>query len=652
MSDAESIVGRWTAFIAAHQQASGEFTSFSSPSQTDFAAAVPCQTTFITSVILNALAACAPTPVLQRIGRRGAAFLASQKSRNWSFNYWARGTRSSRIAPCPDDWDDTSCALSVLSYWRPDLIGGKALARIVSLLMETETREGGPYRTWLVPARAPKIWRDVDLAVNANIGYFLSLHDITIPNVVRLVEQAIENGVYVSPYYPSPYPILYAIARWYRGRMQKFLIRFLLKRRARDGHWGNPLHTALAISSLMRLGAGFETVEKAVVYLKRMGAREWKVSGFCMDPVRNGVPYYAGSPALTAALCAEALALFHKAHEKQTGRTGAKEKRVMDKLARSIIRSARNRFATLAPDVRFLAHTSLKALTAQDTDRQIALLPAFFRSALEPAAAGRISDALIIELGAVNIFGWLAYRIYDDFFDHEGNSKLLAIANICLRALTGAYRIILAKPERYNQFTCVMDALDAANAWEQLHCRCLVRRGTVSFSALPSYGNHSILADKSLGHALGPLAILLAAGHREDGPEIRRTIAFFKHYLIARQLNDDAHDWLEDISRGFISPAVALILKAWRGSSRRRTIVLRRDVPRLQRIFWHQVITKLAADIGRHVRLARTNLAKMTIVRNPGFLESLLAPVERSAAQALRERERMIEFLKRYKPAS
>ena len=106
---------------------------------------------------------------------------------------------------------------------------------LVSLLTSLEIKEGGPYKTWLVDKKVKKIWKDVDLAVNSNIAYLLFLNEIDIPNLSRFINSKIAKLDFNSPYYPTPFPIIYFISKFYNGKHKERIINFLLERQNKNG---------------------------------------------------------------------------------------------------------------------------------------------------------------------------------------------------------------------------------------------------------------------------------------------------------------------------------------------------------------------------------------------------------------------------------
>lgn len=633
-----------TSFLAKEQLPDGSFKSFSSSSLKNFRCEKTYRSIFPSALILACLntvtEVTGASETIEKMKQKTVRFLLAQKSEHWSFNYWERGSEEAEKMPYPDDLDDTFCALSSLYSSDPSLVPAESLTKIVSLLTFNETREGGPYRTWLVPEGAEAAWIDTDLAVNANVAYFLSLQDVDLPEIVSFVEEAIIKAKYVSPYYPSLYPIAYFISRFYSGPKSGLMQKHLLKKQKPTGAFGNPLETALAVSALLRLGSDPMPLKKSIAYLlKTQASGEWKAEAFCMDPSIGGRPYYAGSSALTAAFCLEALALYIKAEAKKSARAMRDKK--TEALKNEVIRIAKKKFSALDTELQKEAIDRLERTVRGDKDNTIILLPSFFASSLG-SRGKKIPRDLTQSLCLANLYGWMAYTIYDDFLDDEGDPKLLSLANVCLRELTGIFRSFGENSPSFSKiFTTIMDKLDSANAWEVAHCRVKNTRG------IPDYGNFSRLAERSLGHALGPLAILCSLGRASGSHEIRHAKKFFEDYLVARQLNDDAHDWEKDLKMGHINAVGAMLFCHARRKTAPETFE-EKDIAALQKVFWNETIDMVAEEILARGKSARTHLKKMQSIQDTGLFEKMLLPVENAAKEALREKERTLAFLEAY----
>ena len=581
---------------------------------------------FLTSLILSSINSLKNDRRLDRIKNRAVNFLLKQKSEHWSFNYWGKNSSETKTRPYPDDLDDTFCALASINGYKKDLLDGTALAKITTILTATEDHVGGPYRTWIVPPDADSIWKDVDIAVNSNVAYFLVQQDVFLPKMRKFLLGRIAKKNLSSKYYPTIFPVAYFLSRYlnldrkatkkYKQALQKII---LSKQTKNTGSFGNPLHTALAISSLLRLGAAPVMVEKSIKYLHQTSEEGvWPEYAFCCDPMIDKKQYYAGSSALTTAFCLEALSLFDN-HTTDVPHQVTKSDDKTQVIYDQVIGRARKRFVKLGTDLRTVAIRMLEKTIKGDKDKQVVLMPYFFSIALRKQRK-KINQDFLISLGLANIYGWIAYRIYDDFLDNEGKPLQLSVANVCLRELAAIYNGII--PDKFRE---VMDTLDNANAWEIAHSRFDPKHYPPD--GIPDYGDFSQLANKSLGHALGPIAVLTKLGYGANSPEMKNFLTFFRHYIIARQLNDDAHDWEEDLARGQINAVGAKILTKTKAKSK------------LQEVFWLEVFDDTAATILTHVDQARSALPA---------LESLLIPIEKSIQKGRVERKESFAFIKTY----
>ena len=600
-------INRAISFIKSQQKEDGGFWSWSSPNKNNFNNAKKYNSIFPSSLILSCLDSIEKS---EEIKNELVNFLLSQKSEHWSFNYWKRGAKENIKMPYPDDLDDTFCVLSGIYKYDSRLIDGAVMAKIVTLLTAMEKKEGGPYKTWLVSESVDEIWKDVDLAVNSNIGYFLSLQEIELENVNKLIKLAIEKENLNSPYYPSIYSVIYFISRFFKSEK---LIKIILLKKNGD-NWGNPLDTALMVNSLLNLKVDPKILWPSINYLiknqKKNGS--WKTGSFCIDPAINRKTYYAGSPALTTAFCVEAL---NKYFLTTVSKPDQKRDKVADRIHQEILQIADKR-------IKFLSK-----IPEKNCKKSITLLPYVFYKSLGKNGK-KISKKLIVQCGLANLYGWIAYTIYDDFLDGEGDKKMLSLANVCLRELALIHSSILPKTDFADVFNKTMDEIDVANYWEVVNC--------YDDKKLPNYNDYSQLAKKSLGHALGPVAILYSLGFDKNSSEIKNIWSFFKHYLIARQLNDDAHDWEDDLKKGFINPVAVEIFKKTS------------DKNDFKEIFWKEVLIEVSNIILENIDKARKNVIKIKLIEKPELILSVLENPEQSAKKAIEEQMETMKFIGEY----
>lgn len=594
-------------------------------------------TTFSASLILSCLSVLKDHDTAGQIAQKISGFLLKNKSRDWTWNYWTRNSAESRALPYPDDLDDTFCALSSLYLFNPKLITPVAMAKSVQTLTALEVKEGGPYRTWLVPKNSPTVWLDVDLVVNSNVSYFLSLHDIYLKPTVSFIEKSIDKNQYASPYYPTYLQVIYFISRFYRGPKAVEMAEFVLTKIKKDGSWGTALETALAISSLLNFSVPAKKLKNSVEYLlKNQKNGGWPIGAICLDPAKNGKTRYSGSRALTTAFVLEALQKYQTAAAEKHGKKDPRTE-----IHQKVITQVREKFNNLDEPLKTLAGRALNLILANDKRGEIALIPYYFAKSLNKKP-GAVKTEKLIELCAANLFGWIAYTIYDDFLDEEGEPKDLSVANIALREVTKTYRGVAGADFAKTAFD-IMDRMDAANAWETSSCRARVKNGRIFIASVPDYGNYSRLAERSMGHAVGPLGVLSLLGFDADSREEKAVSSFFKNYLIARQLDDDLHDWSDDLSRGQINAVGAYLLGKRIGNYGIKVLT-----NQLTEELWDKKITPLAALVRSHIALARKALDQISIIEDQTIFEAVLKPIENSINKALSERKKTKDFLKSY----
>ncbi len=649
----DAMIKEGLTFLAASQQPDGSFFSDSSSSFIPFSSQCTYQTTFFTSLMLISLASLSDEPIAQAIAQNGVRFLQREKSPSWSFNYWARQSPESATRPYPDDLDDTALALMAIDLWNPDCLDGSAWAHIVQLLTACEVKEGGPYYTWLVPSSAPLVWRDIDFAVNCNLAAFLARHDIVLPGLMDFIEQAIHDGYYRSAYYPTFYSLIGFISRWYKGPFEGKLRHRLLEYQLSDGTWGTVLPTALAIMSWLQLGGDKPQVTKAVNFLVKSGqAKQWIAESFCLDPPQGKSQYYAGSATLTTALCLEAMASYKRADAPLVSRvTKIKRPNREEREYGSVWRRINKR----------LSHASLANqndikkifgdLLQRPSMAQLVLVPWYTYSALLPELRQEVKGTCITDLCVATACGWVAYSLYDDCLDEASGLQRIPLANIALREMVGLfYGALNSHGEFMTQFQMTLDALEGANFREMTTCRAVVDKGVLFLPdvVIDPMAHEQLLVDRSFGHALGPLGILSLAGIPLDSPDAEQVKLFFRHYILARQLNDDAHDWVEDLKQGHLSPLVLRLLEGVKKKNQIK-IVLTRSLPLCRTLFWETVSVEVGQSILDHSTAARAALAKTTCFSRPALLARLLIPLEKAAQDLLREQKQTHQFVNTFK---
>ena len=623
-------------FIHSHQQPNGSFLGYLPGDNHGHG------TIFTPSLIGSALSGL-PATQTAIILKPLVLFLLGERSTSWSFNYWPKASPEYKQRPYPDDLDDTFCALAAIHLANPKQIKPGDFADIIKLLVAQENSEGGPYRTWVIQKSAGREWQDVDLAVNSNISYYLRLNGLNLPNLQQFTETAILNQTYSSPFYPPDFPLMYFFARSYQGDYTENLKQDIYLKRLPNGSWNNPTNTALAVTALLNLGEPATNFAASIKHLT-----SWKASEVITpDPVyieENNRTI--GAPALSAAFIVEALYKYAQASMGQPAKVPPIGETTQEQIYAAAVQNARQRFANTDTDLHQDANGAIDKILERDTDKQMGVLGYRWAASRSQETADRLMPELI-QLGTAGLFGWLAYTIYDDIIDQTNPPRLLPVANVALRSLESICWGLFGKsPHQYAYISGLLDRIESANAWELANCRFEVKEGIIAIAHLPDFSNLAKLADRSFGHALGPIAVNLLDGEKPDSNTTRQTEDFFRHYLIARQLNDDVHDWEDDLSRGHLNVISVQLLQAIKPDLAELDIAATTTSMRAE--LWNNQISNICKNITDHTDAARQALAQITKLNDSKVFTAMLEPIDDSVHQALTESRKMKKFIRAF----
>ena len=610
-------------FLARQQQADGSFKAWASPTLKPFTPSKSQATIFPTILILDALRSVAGA---EAIVAKAAGYIAAQVSSQTSWNYWEQASAARDSEPYPDDFDDTACALAALRTTDPEQIG--AFAR---LLVVSEVSAGGPYNTWLIDHHTYPQWHDVDVAVNANIGYILSQQGVQPSGLMRYLQDAIDNAFLQSKYYVGVAPTLYFLARWYEGPAKAQLQAQVIEA-CKHSNPASPLTNALLLSAASYLGISKSTISPDTL-LKEVKNDHWLAEALYVDPNYNGKQHFGGSAELTTALVLQALALHDtpRAHVPLNQNNGVPIK--------GAARIRREALAYSSKDLRRRYTAVAHRVSQADVGQQI-IMPA---TIIAEAGKWKLPRATLQNLNSASLNGWVAYTIYDDLMDGSGQLELLSIANVAHRRSYSQY--CRALPDIYvfgKHVASAFDTMDTANAWELKHARARVDRAVLRVKQLPDYNDLQQLADRSWGHSLAASGVVLSVFGDIRNACFIALQNFFTQFLIARQLHDDAHDWEEDLRLGQLSSVVTMLLLQY-GVTKKLNLDV--ALPDLRQHFWKQTISDVAELIYERLRRARQALAQCAAYMSIQELESWLRKLEDSTILAIKKRDETVAFM-------
>ena len=589
MINLENVIHDALEYLHQQQQSNGSFIAYQSKISDDFTDGLATNSIFVSALIGGALTKVTTASVLRN---RIANYLLGQASADWTWNYIDRKAGDSTY---PDDLDDTACAMiAILSS--DALISGQAKARLLTSFMRCEQQPGGPYRTWLLDGNHPK-WRDVDIAVNANIALLYSHMGIVASSLNSYLTHVIRRRQLKSPYYMGIAPLLYFLARSHDGSAQLRLRRLICEQL--DLKPGL-VQRALLVSAACYAGvAKVQLAPHIVNILSQRVHTHWPAQAFYTDPPVQGEARYAGSATLTTALVVEALGAW----------------------------SSNAQLTQVAPSV--AAQSAWVAYQQRRRDSLRQCQPQIVDAAgVIARAIGYQNTQQVADLNSAHLDGWLAYEIYDNIVDEQLDEPMLGVANIVTRASIGQFCQVVNRPE-FSSFVCdtfcTMDKALCDEAWTARNIQ-----------KPPRYHRIEDLVQRSWGFCLAPTAIMLLAGYALHSSQVELLQAFIRHYLVAKQLCDDAHDWEDDLANSRVSYVVAGVLRAGKN----------RPISELRSYYWQTYCIALNKKIRRQLALASRSLKALSAMGvDDKELRAWLEAIEASCLAIDQGRREVLSFI-------
>lgn len=505
---------------------------------------------------------------------------------------------------------------------KPSLTDGAMTARILHTIPSLEVRPGGPYRLPNISSAA------CDLGWQVLIGALLATYGVSLPSIDGMIDDALGKSAFSSAWMEEA-QILYYASFFYRGKKIEMLREYLTQRSITRVGMCSRLFTLIAF---VRLGGDTEVLMSFL--------REELFITTC--------PLH-GSASLCAALWLEAEyvdgQMMQFAAESKT-MFSLQEQEMIDKIREKLAISV----APLGPRGAAVARGEVEKTLAANEDKQMSLISAYVRKALGSRGVC-FSDDLIAELGLANVYFWTAFIVYDNFWDDDekADPKTLPVANFFTRHFLAFFDAYFVKMDtEYRAFVRVlMDRVDAANSWEVICARAIVKDGVFFVPKdLPRYGDYEKKYDPTSAHILGPVALFLALGEPITSSAVSDLVEYFRCYLIPMQINDDLYDWKEDLQRGCLSTVVVMLLE---DLGLPESFHLNHDKVELERVFWFKTLPR-ACDVAlRYLACSRAALKRILLIEDYQPLETYIDRIEASIRLALHNQKASLDFLEEYK---
>lgn len=296
-----------------------------------------------------------------------------------------------------------------------------------------------------------------------------------------------------------------------------------------------------------------------------------------------------------------------------------------------IVPLVQRRLALVGESLRLDVEDELKAMFGRDQRGEKTRLPLFFFEGIDPSIIS-VSPEVVRMLCIAHTYGWMAYTVLDRYLDEDHGAHTLSTVPFCLREMMGIYQALGPSVATYARNT--LDRCDVANAHELQCCRLIHALGG-SYELpefLPSaFYQETSLADRSLGHLIGSVSILLRSGVATDHAYVRATESFFTRVICAKQLCDDIEDWWEDLRRGHLNAVGCEVIRAWQSLTHRPDLSIERDESSLRSVMLESVLEEVIRAVRTHADQASAALRQMTFLSDTTFCMAMINVYQKTA---------------------
>ncbi len=590
--------------------------------------------------------------VARNILRKTRRLILANQSENLTWNYW----RASTAKPCPNDLDDASNTMTVLLS--SNLADTKTVKAYGEALYLTDGGYGGPFNTWILNRRERgRDWHDIDIVVNANILRSLNMLGVEANGLTSFIKSCVERERYHSKYYENIITIIYHITRAYQGKSISSLVRKSEKHCEEliAGESRDPLLLAHALSTLIRLNGRSDLMKSILACLLSVEFAWDKPFPFYTETISGGISNRVGSPAITLSAVAEALFLYNRHWSKEKSfhsATNSCKNEELEKIADSHILSS----ACASPEIiNRKISVAIQCILRGKNIRRVLELP--MRAGKELVGVEPIDGEVLDACVAIGIAGWAAWTCSDAIRDSEPLNELgnesnggkdnasnrndrLAVFSI-LQSITheliNRLQLPLNKLRHIYRLIASMEEANCGNGKSERPCEKRIENRV--------YGLRRTSAEKSMGAAIPLLALMMKSSANKK--DIRNCQKFFFHFILARQLSDDACDWREDLAGGRETLMTRWILNeipedssAWNESDENAKNVFNDDIPKeLAKIFDEKVSLWTAREIIKQSCRAVYYARKITCFKDVEFLESLPQFYEKNAMEVIEKHD-------------
>lgn len=523
----------------------------------------------------------------------------------------------------PDDLDDTAFAIQAL------LANDREIdSHIILKIIQLETQEGGPYRTWYLPNKPEyQKWLDTDPVVNANLLYALSLMDIELENTRKYLLETLGGSEYSSKYYTSSLIYLLYLSRYVSCSGDKQMREAVVAELERYKYAGlTDLEKLFHLLICEYLGEKYDIRRLHRILKAQQEDGSFSELPFCLDFSVGEQNTFAGSKVLSTSLfvelCTLTIARLGEPIQEEKS-VQEKPKTINDELAQLSLRKIEkiigDQFQEIPKELLPLKE-ELKSLSIP-IGVGVDLFPKAPLESLQPLA----------DLGAALYFGWMSFTFLDDLIDGQAEEYYAPVAAKLLLKHLYLMREIVKDPNLMKKYEASIEQCLAHYSLEAKELRFIPED-------LQEKASHNTNYDY-ISSRMAPFATALSFIPSLLGLEgvARISESIYKiamHGMVIDQLNDDSHDWQEDLELGILTyPIRILVGKGGKGVDD--------DV-----LFWEEVMPTIIATCKKEHKEAITLLEntgeELSFLRE--YLDKSIAPI----LLAEKERGKMLHLAQYY----
>jgi hypothetical protein len=217
-----------------------------------------------------------------------------------------------------------------------------------------------------------------------------------------------------------------------------------------------------------------------------------------------------------------------------------------------------------APPMRALLEASLEPMRTRAFVRLMALMPVML-SDLVPVA-----PATAQRLGLANFYAGWYYHAQDDLLDGQAAASDWLVGHLVFNQIIETYRgLDLIHTPVWPEFQSL--AHRSANAYAHELRHRVTSLDTLTPEQLAAFDVEFIL-NRAAPMFFSPLAQLYLAGIPAHAERAQDLLEALRCWAAARQLSDDASDWVDDLKAGQLNAVSARLLEHWTAPPGERTL--------------------------------------------------------------------------------